>query len=125
MYAIRSIQEYTQEIGRYRGSNKGTLCLSILCDSIFTKLYSFSFSDVFSSKAITHFIEMIYSNAVNSFSTITFAKCEQQFNLPESYIRTLLILLENAGFIRIDIEFNNFYVIIPFHSDQVQLFSQC
>ena len=121
MYSIRSIQEYIQEIGRYRGSNQGTLCLSILCDSVFTKLYSFSFSDAFSSKAITQFIETIYSKAINSFSTITFAKCEQQFNLPESFIRTLLILLENEGFIRIDIEFNNFYVIIPFNSDQVLL----
>lgn len=119
MYSIRSIQEYIQEIGRYRGANAGVLCLSILCDPVFTKLYSFSFSTVYSSKAMNRFFQVIQSDAVNRFSTVTFQACEQQFNLPESIQRTLLILMENEGLLRLDLEFNNHYIITPFHSLEV------
>lgn len=119
MYAIRSVQEYIQQVGRYRGSNQGALCLSILCDSVFSKLYSMSFSTVFSSKAITRFLQSIEKDAIDSVTAISFQQNEQQFNLPESLQRTLLILLENQGFIRLDSEFNNHYTISPYNSTEV------
>lgn len=123
MYAIRSIQDYIQQVGRYRGSNQGALCLSILCDSIFSKLYSMSFSTLFSSKAITRFLQSIEKNAVDSIAALSFQKNEQQFNLPESIQRTLLILLENKGYIRLDSDFNNHYVITPYNSTEVRKYS--
>ena len=121
MYSIRSVQEYIQEIGRYRGSNPGVLCLSILCDPVFNKLYSFAFSNVYSSKAITHFIQEIQTDAVDHFAVVSFQQCEQKFNLPESIQRTILIMLENEGLIRLDMEFHNQYVIIPYNSLEVVL----
>lgn len=120
MYSIRSIQEYVQEIGRYRGSNPGTLCLSILCDPIFCKLYSLSFSNLYSPKAITRFIQSIETEAVDGCTSICFQQWEMQYNLPETMQRTLLIMLENKGVIRLDTEFNNHYVIIPYNSFEVK-----
>ena len=82
-----------------------------------------SFSTLFSSKAITRFLQSIEKNAVDSIAALSFQKNEQQFNLPESIQRTLLILLENKGYIRLDSDFNNHYVITPYNSTEVRKYS--
>ena len=111
----RSLQEYIQQIGRIRNSTPGTICLSILCDPIFCKLYSLSFNNAFSEKILTRFIHQLQEEAINGSTIIPFQKNEQKYNLPESIQRTLLILLENHGLIHLDMEFCNHYVIIPYN----------
>ena len=118
MYAIRSIQAYVQEIGRYRGSEAGAMCLSVLTDSYVTQLYSSCFTNYVTERTIRRFLQYVMDTRTTG-NCISFRWTEQHFDLAESIQRTLLILLESRGVLSIDSEFYNHFTITPYSHDTV------
>ena len=121
IYGVRSIQEYVQEIGRYRGQHKHALCASFLSDNTINKLYSSLFSSSVNSASIRRFVNDIMQESEKVFTYVCFRFAEQKYDVSESTIRTILILLENQGFIRLDVDFNNRYIITPIDYNLVML----
>ena len=121
LYGVRSIQEYVQEIGRYRDQREQALCLSILSDTMINKLYSSLFLSAVNPVSIRRFVNDIMQEHENIFTFICFKFAEQKYDVSETILRTILILLENHGYIRLDIEFNNHFIITPIDSQIVEV----
>lgn len=120
LYAIRSIQAYVQEIGRYRGSEAGAMCLSVLTDSYVMQLYSSCFTNYATERTIRAFLQYVMdTEATGNF--ISFRWAEQHFDLAELIQRTLLILLESRGVLSIDSEFFNHFTVTPYSHDTVSV----
>lgn len=125
MYGVRSIQEYVQQIGRYRSRDTAALCSAFLTDESFGKLYSSSFLSAVNPSSLRRFINDLFQDRqgdlVDCYERVCFRDAEQRYDVAESTLRTLLILLENQGFLRLDVDFNNRCVITPCRCDIVKL----
>ena len=124
MFGVRSIQEYVQQIGRYRSRDATALCAAFLTDESFAKLYSSSFLSAVNPASLRRFINDLFQDRsgelTDCFERVCFRDAEQRYDVAESTLRTLLILLENAGFLRLDVDFNNRCVITPCRCDLVK-----
>ena len=121
VYGVRSIQEYVQEIGRYRGQQEQALCISFISDDTINRLYSSLFLSAVNPVSIRRFVNDIMQDNEKVFTFICFKFAEQKYDIPEAILRTILILLENHGYIRLDIDFNNHCMITPIDSNTVLL----
>ena len=121
LYGVRSIQEYVQEIGRYRAQQEQALCISFMSNDTINRLYSSLFLSAVNPMSIRRFVNDIMQDSEKVFTFICFKFAEQKYDIPEAILRTILILLENHGYIRLDIDFNNHCIITPIDSNAVLL----
>lgn len=124
MYGVRSIQEYVQEIGRYRGQ-AATLCSAFLTDETVCRLYSATYASALNRRSARSFLNDLMGDEGTGVNYVSYRHAEHRYDLSESTLRTLLILLENVGCVKLEMDFNNHFVVTPFAHQTVVLLICC